>query len=176
MNYLSDPAMYPDFDIYPSLVEFDSPFSPKDDMWNSDYANPDFCKWRLRPFVPTFFKFSIIDPATISLQNQDCLDEKSLSLHLDVVYPAFDLCRQPLFSPFEALNVLADPPVYPTIELYAAIHTPDEVRDMQSKWALSSEQVSGSSLSVRLDCSYPNLCICACLPGDLKFRTLLMSL
>jgi len=122
------PAMYPDFDIYPSLVDFGSPFGPKDDR-NSVRAHPEFD----------------IYPAIMGLQKQDGLHcEKSLSVHLDILYPAFNLY----------------PTVYPTIELYPAIHTPDEVvRDIQSNWALSSEQVSGGSLSVRLDCSYPILCI-----------------
>jgi len=46
LNYFSDPAIYPNFDIYPNLVDFDSQFSPKDNTRNSVRAYPDFdiCK------------------------------------------------------------------------------------------------------------------------------------
>jgi hypothetical protein len=102
----------------------------------------------------------VIHPAIIGLQKQNGLHcEKSLPVKLDVLYPAFDICRQLLSLPLETLNVVADPPVYPTIDLYPAVRMLGEsVRDVQSKRTIPSEQVSGGS--------YPNLCVCACFPDD----------
>jgi hypothetical protein len=48
LNHFPDPAIYPDFDIYPNLVDFDfdSPFSPMDNTQNSvrAYLDFDICK------------------------------------------------------------------------------------------------------------------------------------
>jgi hypothetical protein len=48
LNCFSDLAIYPAFDIYPSLVDVDTPSRPKDDRLASASAYPDFetCEWR----------------------------------------------------------------------------------------------------------------------------------